>query len=169
MSLIDIRIGEQSLNNILAVIEGSLDSEVVHVGIKNTSHLSFLDRADLALGEEDEHGDILLATQTIDSSRTSITRSCADDGQVVTVLASLARVLAHEEVFEEVTQTLKGDVLESEGWAVEELQQVQVVLGVQCGDRGALGVAECGVGLVDDVLKVLGGDFGGGDIPVIAI
>jgi hypothetical protein len=54
---------------------------------------------------------------------------------------------------------LKGNVLESEGRAVEELQQIQVVLGVQCGDRGALRVAECGVGLVDNVLKILGGDF----------
>jgi hypothetical protein len=103
VSLIDIRVGEQGLDNILAIVEGSLDSEIVHVGIKHTSHLGLLDRADLALGEEDEYGDILLATQTVDSSRTSITRGCADDGQVVTILASLALVLAHEEVFEEVT------------------------------------------------------------------
>lgn len=169
MSLIDIRIGKQSLDNILAVVKGSLDSEIVHIGIKHTSHLRLLNRANLALGEKDEHRDILLATETIDSGRTSITGGCADDGQVVTVLASLSLVLAHKEVFEEVTQTLEGDVLESERWAVEELQQVQVLLGVQRGDGGALGVTECRVGLVDDGLEVLGGDFGGGDIPVIVI
>lgn len=169
MSLIDIRIGEQSLDDILAVVEGTLNSEVVHIGIKHTRHLGLLDRADLALGEKNEHGDILLAAQAIDSSRTSITGGSANNGQVVTVLASLALVLAHEEVFEEVTQTLEGDVLESESRAVDELEQVQVVLGVQCGDRGALGVAECRVGLVDDGLEVLGRDFGGGDIPVIVV
>lgn len=167
MGLVNIRIGEQGLNNILAVVKGSLDGEVVHIGIKHTSHLSLLNRADLALGEKDENRDILLTAQPIDSSRASISRGGANNGQMVTVLASLALVLAHKEVFEEVTQTLEGNVLEGESWAVEELEQVEVLLGVQCGDRGALGVAECRVGLVDDGLEVLGGDFRGGDIPVL--
>ena len=169
MSLIDIRIRKQSLDNILAIVEGAFDSEIVHIGIKHTGHLRLLNRANFALGEKDEHRDILLAAETIDSGRTSITGGCADNGQVVAVLASLSLVLAHKEVFEEVTQALEGDVLERERWAVEELQQVQVLLGIQCGDGGALGVAECRVGLVDNGLEVLGGDFGGRDIPVIVI
>lgn len=169
MGLIDIRIGEQGLDDILAIVERSLDSEIVHIGIKHTSHLRLLNGADLALGEQDEHGDILLAAQAIDSGRPSITRRRTNNSQVVTVLASLSLVLTHKEVLEEIAQALKCNVLESESRAVEELQQVQVLLGIQRGDRGALGVAECRVGLVDDGLEVLGGNFGGGDISIMAI
>lgn len=169
MGLINIRVGKQSLDNILTVVKGSLDSEVVHICIKHTSHLGFLDRANLALGEQNEHRNILLATETIDSGRASITRGSADNSQVVTILASLSLVLAHEEVFEEISQTLEGDVLEGESWAVEELQQVQVLLGIQCSDGGTLGVTEGRVGPVDDALEVLGGDFRGRNITVIAI
>lgn len=167
MGLVDIGIGKQSLDNVLTIVKGSLDSEIVDVGIKHTSHLCLLNRADLALGEQDEHRNILLATQAIDSGRTSITRSRADDGQVMTVLASLALVPADKEVFKEVAKTLKGNVLESESRAVEQLQQVQVLLGVQCGDRGALGVAECRVGLFNNGLEVLRRDFRGRNISIV--
>ena len=69
----------------LAVVECAVDGQVVYVGVKDSSHLSFLDGADLALRVHNEDGNILLSAQTIDGSRTCVTTCCADDGQMFPV------------------------------------------------------------------------------------
>jgi len=52
----------------LAVVECAVDSQIVNVGVEDSGHLRFLDRADLALRVHDEDRDILLPAQTIDGS-----------------------------------------------------------------------------------------------------
>lgn len=59
----------------LAVVKGSLNSQIVNIGILAGRHLRLLDGADAALGVQDEDGDILLSLQTVDGSRSGLTLS----------------------------------------------------------------------------------------------
>jgi len=138
----------------LAIIKGALNGDVVHVSIKDRGHLSLLDRADFALGMHDEHTDILLAAQTVDGRRASVTAGCANDSQVFPVLALLllALVPANEEVLEQVAQELQSNILEGKGRAVEQLQKVKVLFLVKGGDRDDVVGAESAVALSDDFL-----------------
>lgn len=145
----------------LAIIKGAFYGNVVHVGIENCGHLRLLDRADLALGVHDEYADILLATQTVDGGRASVTAGGTNNSQVFSVFAlALALVSANEEVLEQVTQELQGDIFESEGRTMEKLQQVEVLLFVEGGDRDDVVGAECTIALLDDFLQVGFGDLG---------
>lgn len=56
----------------LAVVKGSLNGQVVDVGILASRHLRLLDGADAALGVQDEDGDILLSLQAVDGSRSGL-------------------------------------------------------------------------------------------------
>ena len=141
----------------LAVVEVASDGKVVDVGIKDSGHLELLDGAHLALGVKHEDGDILLAAQTVDGGRTGVTACGTNNGQVVPVPSLLALVLAHEEVLKKVAEELEGDILEGEGRAVEQLEKMYAALEVD--ERGNVGGAEGGVGAVDDVFEVFGGDL----------
>jgi hypothetical protein len=150
----------------LAIVESALNGNIVYVGIKDCGHLSLLDRADLALGVHDEHANILLTAQTVNGRRASVTTGCTDNGQVFSVLALLllALVSANEEVLEEVAQELQSNILESESWAVEQLQQVEVLVLVEgCDGTNVVG-PECSIALSDDLLEVCFGDLVARDV-----
>jgi len=70
-------------------------------------------------------------------------------------------VAPDQKVLEKVSNKLESHVLECERRAVEELEEVQILLLVECYQRGDILCAESGVARVDDALKVLGGDLGG--------
>lgn len=53
---------EESLDNVLAVIKGALNSDAVDVGIENARHLHLLDGRHSALGEKDEAFHVLLTS-----------------------------------------------------------------------------------------------------------
>lgn len=76
--------------------------------------------------------------------------------------AFLALVLSGQKVFEKITKELQGAILEGVAGAVEEFEEVEVVLKL---DQGCdlLG-AECRVTSVDDGLEVFGGDFAARDV-----
>lgn len=148
----------------LAVVESAVNGQVVNVGIEDSGHLSLLNRADLALGVHDEDRDVLLAAQTVDGSRTSISTGSTNNGQVLSVGALLALVHAHKEVLEQVANKLKCDILESECGTVEQLHQMQVLALVKSDDGCDIFCAECGITAVDDIFEVVGGDFALGDV-----
>lgn len=50
VSGVEVLVGEEGLDDVLAVIEGALHSEVVHVGVEDGGHLGLLDLGDLAVG-----------------------------------------------------------------------------------------------------------------------
>ena len=128
---LEIEIAEDLLDDALAVVEGPLDGEVEDVGVGHRGHLQFLDRRDLAVGVEDEDVDVLLAAHAVDRRAAGVAAGGADD---VHVLAALG-----QQVLEEIAQKLQGDVLEGQGRAVEEFEDVDPVL---VHDRGDLGVVK---------------------------
>ena len=138
----------------------------MNVGVKHRGHLSLLDGADLALGVHNEHADVLLASQTVNSRRTSVTTGRADNSQVFPFLARLilALVPANEEVLEQVTQELKSNILESESRAVEQLQQVEVLFLVEGCDGNNVVGTECSIALSDDLLQIGFGDLVARDV-----
>lgn len=72
----------------MAVVESTGDGKIVDVLVQDGRHLRFLDGADAALGVEDEDGDILLAAQAVDGSRSGVTTGSADNSQVMSVCAT---------------------------------------------------------------------------------
>lgn len=133
----------------------------MYIGVQHRGHLSLLNGADLALGVHDEHADVLLASQTVDSGRASVTTGRTDDSQVFPLLARLilALVPANEEVLEEVAQELQSNILESESRAVEQLQQVEVLVLVEGCDGNNVVGTECSIALSDDLLQIGFGDL----------
>lgn len=100
---VEVLVGEQRLDDVLAVVERSLNGKVVHVRVQHGRHLSLLDGRDSPLREQDEDRDIFLASQSVDGGRASISAGGANDGEVVPVLANLALIFPSKEVFEEVS------------------------------------------------------------------
>lgn len=133
----------------------------MNVGVKHRGHLSLLDGADLALGVHNEHADVFLASETIDSSRAGVTTGRTHNSQVFPLLARfiLALVPANKEVLEQVTQELQGNILESESRAVEQLQQVEVLFLIEGCDGNNVVGAECSIALSNDLLQIGFGDL----------
>ena len=72
MGGVDIGIGEKSLDDILAIIKGSLNSEVVYVGVKDGSHLGLLDGRHLSGREHHEDRNIFLSPNSVDGCASGI-------------------------------------------------------------------------------------------------
>ena len=156
----NLHIGDSS-PTYLTVVKGALHGDVVNVGVQHRGHLSLLNGADLALGVHDEHADVLLASKTIDSSRAGVTASRANNGQVFPLFAGLilALVPANEEVLEQVAQELQSNILEREGRAMEQLQQVEVLFLVEGCDGDNVVGTEGSIALSDNLLQIGFGDL----------
>mmetsp|Transcript_86661 Transcript_86661/g.245698 ORF Transcript_86661/g.245698 Transcript_86661/m.245698 type:complete len:241 (+) Transcript_86661:696-1418(+) len=115
---LEVQLTEKSLDDVLTVVEGALDSNAVHVRVQDARHLLLLDLGHAALGEEDEALHVLLAAHTVDGGPTSVAAGSAKDREPLRV--------ALQEVLVEIAQCLQGDVLEGEGRPVEELHDVHV-------------------------------------------
>lgn len=138
----------------------------MNVGVKHRGHLSLLDGADLALGVHNEYADVLLASKTIDSGRASVTAGRTNNSQVFPLLAGLilALVPANEEVLEQIAQELQSNILESESWAVEQFQQVEVLFLVEGCDGNNVVGTECSIALSDDLFQIGFGDLVARDV-----
>ena len=62
-------VSEGGLDDVLAVIEGSLDTDAVDVGVGDGGHLPLLNLANPAFWEHDEAVHVLLAAQTVNGGR----------------------------------------------------------------------------------------------------
>jgi len=148
---------EEGLDDVLAVVEGPFHGHVVDIGIEDGGHLPRLDGGGLQMGMEDEDVDVLLAAHPADCGAAGVAGGCADD------VHPLPPFL--EEVFEEIPQELQGHVLEGQGRAVKQLQDIDPVLP---DHRGDLPVVEGVVGMVDEPSQVIFRNVRGkeGDYPV---
>jgi hypothetical protein len=75
---------------------------------------------------------------------------------MIPAFAVFALVPPHEKVLEEIAYELQRNILECERRTVKQLQQMQVLLFVQCHQRCDIVGAECCVAAVDDVFQVVG-------------
>ena len=66
LGLLDLFIGKQGLDDILAVVKSAVNRQTVHVCVEYGGHLGFLDGAHPSFREHDEHRDIFFVTETID-------------------------------------------------------------------------------------------------------
>lgn len=111
----ELLVVEGGLYDVLAIVKGTVDGDAVDVGVGDGGHLSLLDLTDAALGVEDDTVHTLLATEAVNGSRTGIAGRGAKDSETSTVGTSL------KEVFKEVAQHLKGNVLEGKCRSMEKL------------------------------------------------
>lgn len=70
-------------------------------------------------------------------------------------------VAPDEEVLKQVAHKLQRNVFESKRRPVEQLQQMQLLLRVECLQRRDIGGAEGGITPLDDVLQVCRGNLSG--------
>ena len=89
-------------------------------------------------------------------------------GEIVPLRSKLALIFSLQKVLKEVPDELERNILECKGGAVEELEEVCLrlawLLGFRQGnDWGGVGVAEGGVGPLNEGFEV-GGDLAGGDV-----
>ena len=114
-ALPELLVVEGGLDDVLTIVKGTVDGDAVDVGVGDGGHLSLLDLTDAAVGVEDDTVHTLLATEAVNGSRTGIAGRGAKDGEPSTVGASL------KEVFKEVAQHLKSNVLEGKRRSMEKL------------------------------------------------
>jgi hypothetical protein len=74
MLVVEFTVPKEVFDDILTVIKGTFNAEVVDVLVQYCGHLSFLDRTDTTVGVENEDRDVLLVTKTIDSGTYSSQR-----------------------------------------------------------------------------------------------
>jgi hypothetical protein len=65
VSGVEVLVGEEGLDDVLAVIEGSLHGQVVHVRVEDGGHLLLLDGRHLSVGEKDEDTGVLLIAEAV--------------------------------------------------------------------------------------------------------
>lgn len=93
--------------------------------VKNGRHLSFLDRRDSALREENKNGYVGFVAQAVDSSASSVTTGGTDNRELLGWFSgSLPGIASIEKVFEEVPNELECKVLECVGGPVEQFKYV---------------------------------------------
>jgi len=96
---------------------------------------------------EDEDVDAALAAHPVDRRAAGVAGGGAEDIHV--------RAAFQQQVLEQVAEQLQGDILEGQGGAVEQFEDVHLAL---FDHRGDLRVSEAGVGAVDQLLQIGGRD-----------
>lgn len=86
----------------LAIIKCAIYSKVMHVGIHDSGHLSFLDRADFTVRVHYEDRHIFLAAQSINGRRASIATCRTNNSQMFPIATNLVLIPAYEEVLKQV-------------------------------------------------------------------
>ena len=71
------------------------------------------------------------------------------------LFSRLVLVPSYEKVLEEVAEELEGDILEREGRAMKQLQEVQVFGLIEGDEWRHIGSAESGIAAVDNSSEIL--------------
>ena len=141
---------EEGFHEELAVVEAAVDGEVEDVVVEDGRHLPFLEGADAALGVHDEDADAVLAADAGDGGGAGIAAGGGEDIEAAPAFL--------EDFGEEAAEELEGDVLEGEGGAMEEFEDVDVADGADGGD---FGMGERGVGGGEEGAEAFFGDVVG--------
>ena len=120
-------VGEERLDNVLAIVKCAVDGQVVHIVVEYGRHLSFLDRRHTAAWMQNENVNILLGAQSCDC-RTACVATCRAKhrqrvGRTVSpVGVASGGVSASEEILEQVSKQLESDIFERKCWSVPQFQ-----------------------------------------------
>ena len=115
----EFRVGEQRLHDALRVVEAAFQRDVVDIGVGAGGHLPPLHVADPALRMHHEDIDIGKPAQRGDRGRAGVARLVA-----ATMVARPPRL--RQRAANKLAQHLQRDVLEGQGGAVKQLQQIAV-------------------------------------------
>ncbi len=81
-------VGEHGLHQVLAVVEGALDGDVVHVGGHDGGHLATLQRRGAFVGVQHDDVDRIAVAAGLDGGRAGVARGRGDDGDAFARRAS---------------------------------------------------------------------------------
>ena len=132
---------EHRLDEILAIVERSLDGDGVHVRRVDRGHLSALDVAGASERIQDHDVDVVAARHTVDRRRPGVAAGGADDRDPLAAL--------REDVVEHPADELQCNVLERQCRPVEEL--LHPLVGADLDQRDHCRMAEGGVRLGAEV------------------
>ncbi len=158
-SVFEGEIAEETFDDRLCVIESAIEGDIEDIRIEDRRHLHFLHGRDSSGGMQNEDADVFTTAYAVDCGGTGIA-GCGDDDIQLAFLFS-------ENVFEQVSEELEGNVLEGVGRTMEEFEKVD---GADIANRddlriGVAGVvgfgngAEAFVGFGDDAAKIFIGDI----------
>ena len=117
VAALELGVGGDRLDDVLAVVEHALEREVVDVVVLQAVHLRRLERAHAPARREHEHAQALLAAHRVLGRRAGVARGGAED------VEPLAALLEHE--LEQVAEQLQREVLERERRPVRQAEDMQ--------------------------------------------
>lgn len=141
-------VGEAGLDHLLAVVEVAFDGDVVDVLAQDGGHLPTLHFRNPVVRVQDEDVDVIATLAAFDGRRAGIAGSGADDHHALAALL--------QDVIQQATQQLQGEVLERQGRAVEQLHHPFVA--IELAQRCHRAMGEDAVGFLEDLLEVGIGD-----------
>ena len=113
----EIAIGKGGLGELLTVVEGALDGQCTDV-LAEGRELSFLEIADLSVGEEDDDPGVGETEERIGHRAAGVARGGDEDRESLFGAVACAHGPRHE---------TRADILEGEGGPVEELELMDAV------------------------------------------
>ena len=143
--LLELRVDIDGFDQVLAVVENSINSHVNDVLIEEREHLCALERRHATGGRQHDNAQALAPAEGILGGASRITRGRTDDGEPIS--AALKFIL------EKLAEQLHGHVLECGCGAVGQVREPEVFFFTQAGygdnfrvgkDRGAVGTSADG-------------------------
>ncbi len=116
MAVAEGEVGKEPLDDVLAVVEGAVNSQIVDIPVEHGGHLQRLDRAYASVRVQHEEAQALTAAQTLDRGTARVAAGGGHDVE--------CGVAACQHRLEELAEKLQGHILEGQCRAVEEFQHV---------------------------------------------
>ena len=140
---------EHRLDQVLAVVEGAVDRDDMHVRRLDRCHLPSLDLARATLREQDDDVGVGAVPHPVDRRRAGVAGCRSDDRDPAT--------LVRQDVFEQPSHHLQGDIFERQRRAVEQLLQEVLVADLHQRHDGRM--VERGVRVGTHRRQSFGGDL----------